>query len=151
MQMWTAVTLDYCKAVVCGININLNAEGSRQTHWAQLWTADHCLDNMGGTIEIQSQFFQQPHQLNNVRLFIGLWGLFNPSVMDNLIEQSDSPQLQGHWRLTAPRVSLSCEKENMKMHEVLIHNLICRHGCLEWLNSSSVALFYSILYWNQAC
>lgn len=97
---------------------------------AQLWTAD--LDNMGGTIEIQSQFFQQPHQLNNVRLFIRLWGLFNPSVMDNLIEQaSNSPQLQRRWHLKAPRVSVSCENENMKMHEVLIHNHICRHGLLE--------------------
>lgn len=99
---------------------------------AQLWTADQCLDNMGGNIDIQSQLFQQPHQLNNVRLFIGLWGLFNPSVMDNLIEQaSDSPQLQRRWRLKAPRVSLSCENENMTMHEVLIHNHICRHGLLE--------------------
>lgn len=81
---------------------------------------------------LQFSFSFSNNLINNVRLFIGLWGLFNPSVMDNLIEQAlDSPRLQRRWRLTASRVSLSCEKEIMKMHEVLIHNHICRHGLVE--------------------
>lgn len=42
--------------------------------------------------------------------------------MDDLIEQApDSPQFPERWHLTAPRVSLSCESENIRHH--LMHKV----------------------------